>query len=110
MRERARNLRQEQMLHGKEDLEKKGFFAEAYAINPFSQERVPIWVANYVLMEYGTGAIMAVPAHDERDGEFARKYGIPERVVIINRDGQPGLEEYGILVNSELFSGLSSEE
>src|SRR5207249_815245 len=94
MRERARNLRQEQMLHGKEDLEKKGFFAEAYAINPFSQERVPIWVANYVLMEYGTGAIMAVPAHDERDGEFARKYGIPERVVIINRDGQPGLEEY----------------
>ncbi len=110
LREQARTLRQEQLLHGKEDLEKKGFFSGAYAVNPFNQERVPIWVANYVLMEYGTGAIMAVPAHDSRDQEFARKYGIPERIVIHNREGLPGTEEYGTVVDSGEYSGLSSEE
>jgi len=109
-REQARKLRQEQLLHGKEDLEKKGFFTGVYAVNPFNQERVPIWVANYVLMEYGTGAIMAVPAHDFRDGEFARKYGIPERIVIHNREGLPGTEEYGTVVASAEYSGLSSDE
>ena len=64
------------------ELEKKGAFTGAYALNPMNGERVPIWIANYVMMEYGTGAIMAVPAHDQRDFEFARKYGIPIRVVI----------------------------
>ncbi|HJZ12634.1 MAG TPA: leucine--tRNA ligase, partial [Acidobacteriota bacterium] len=110
LREKAKNLRQEQILHGKEDLEKRGFFAESYTINPFNKERIPIWVANYVLMEYGTGAIMAVPAHDARDGEFARKYGIKEFPVIRTADGSLGLEEYGTVFNSAEFSGLSSEE
>ena len=63
-------------------MEKEGVFTGRYAINPFSGERIPIWVGNFVLMGYGTGAIMAVPAHDQRDFEFARKYGLPVRVVI----------------------------
>ncbi len=62
--------------------EKVGFFTGRHATNPFSGEKIPIWVGNFVLMEYGTGAIMAVPAHDERDFEFCRKYGLPIRVVI----------------------------
>ncbi|HET7090168.1 MAG TPA: leucine--tRNA ligase, partial [Anaerolineae bacterium] len=62
--------------------EKTGVFTGAYAINPVNGERIPIWIADYVLMSYGTGAIMAVPAHDQRDFEFARKYGLPIRVVI----------------------------
>ena len=57
--------------------EKEGFFTGRYAVNPFNGEKIPIWVGNFVLMEYGTGAIMAVPAHDERDFEFATKYGLP---------------------------------
>ena len=63
-------------------VEKEGVFTGRYATNPFNGERVPIWVGNFVLMGYGTGAIMAVPAHDQRDFEFARKYGLPMRVVI----------------------------
>jgi leucyl-tRNA synthetase len=65
-----------------EEIEKAGVFTGHYAINPFSGERIPIWIANFVLMDYGTGAIMAVPAHDERDHEFARKYGLEIRPVI----------------------------
>ena len=67
---------------GAADTEKKGIFTGAYAIHPLTGEKVPIWVANYVLMEYGTGAVMAVPAHDQRDLEFARKYGLAVKVVI----------------------------
>ena len=63
---------------GAADKEKTGVFTGAYAINPVNGERIPIWIADYVLMGYGTGAIMAVPAHDERDFEFARKYGLPD--------------------------------
>ena len=71
-------------------IEKHGVFTGRYAINPFNGERVPIWVANYILMDYGTGAIMSVPAHDERDHEFAKKYGLEIRVVILpRRDGEP---------------------
>ena len=76
-------------------IEKHGVFTERYAINPFNGEQVPIWVANYVLLDYGTGAIMSVPAHDERDYEFAKKYGLDIRVVILPRregdapDGEP---------------------
>ncbi len=99
------------------DREKEGIFTGAYAINPFTKDRIPIWVANFVLYEYGTGAIMAVPAHDQRDFEFAQKYDIPVRLVIQNPDGslQPhGLEaayeeqeQAGVLVNSKQFDGLS---
>ena len=69
-------------------VDKKGFDTGHFAINPFNQERVPIWVANYILMDYGTGAIMSVPAHDERDFEFANKYGIDVRIVILPRREQ----------------------
>jgi leucyl-tRNA synthetase len=62
--------------------EKEGVFTGAFAVNPLTRERIPIWVANFIIMEYGTGAIMAVPAHDQRDFEMARKYGLPVRVVI----------------------------
>src|SRR5215470_11224527 len=77
--------------------EKSGVFTGRYAINPANAERIPIWVADYVLMEYGTGAIMAVPAHDERDREFAEAYGLP----IV-----PVIDEDGALINSEQFDGL----
>jgi leucyl-tRNA synthetase len=100
------------------DIEKEGFFTGRYAVNPFSGERVPIWIANFILMGYGTGAIMAVPAHDERDFEFCRKYGIAVRPVIRPADGElaqePGMtasfNDYGIVENSGPWSGLPSEE
>ncbi len=101
-------------------MEKEGFFTGRRAINPFSGEKIPIWVGNFVLMEYGTGAIMAVPAHDQRDLEFCRKYGLPVRVVVQPLDGEPLVEEklheafdehgQGRLVNSGPYSGLSPEE
>jgi leucyl-tRNA synthetase len=99
------------------DIEKEGFFTGRYAVNPYNGEKVPIWVGNFVLMGYGTGAIMAVPAHDERDFEFCRKYGIAVRPVI-RVDGvlaeEPGMKEavtgYGIVENSGEWSGLTSEE
>jgi leucyl-tRNA synthetase len=101
------------------ETEKDGVDTGRKALNPFTGELIPIWLANYVLMEYGTGAIMAVPAHDRRDFEFARDYGIPIRTVIVppgeeaeRHDAAPAevFEEYGILVNSGPFSGLRSEE
>jgi leucyl-tRNA synthetase len=104
-------------------VDKHGVFTGRYAINPFNQERVPIWVANYILMEYGTGAIMSVPAHDERDYEFAQKYGIEIRVVILPRrtaeppgPGEPEppvlpyTEKDSLLINSGDFSELSNQE
>ena len=74
------------------DIDKEGLFTGRYAVNPYSGEKVPIWIANFVLMGYGTGAIMAVPAHDERDFEFCRKYGIPVRPVIRPVDGELAVE------------------
>jgi leucyl-tRNA synthetase len=98
---------------------KEGVFTGAHAVNPFTGQPVPIWIANFVLSDYGTGAVMSVPAHDERDFEFARKYSLPVKVVIQPAQGEklpPGdtLEkastEYGVLVDSGEFSGLTSEE
>jgi leucyl-tRNA synthetase len=102
-------------LEGK--VEKEGVFTGRYATNPFNGERIPIWAGNFVLMGYGTGAIMSVPAHDERDLEFARTYGLPVRVVV-QPDGPPldgeTLEAAyvgpGRLVNSGSWDGLASEE
>ncbi len=75
--------KQERATRGDEvEEEKEGLNTGVLAINPFSGESVPVWVANYVLMEYGTGAVMSVPAHDERDFEFAQKYSLPIRQVI----------------------------
>jgi leucyl-tRNA synthetase len=103
---------------GPGDVEKEGFNTGLTAINPFSGERVPVWVGNFVLMGYGTGAIMAVPAHDERDFEFCRKYGIDIRPVIRPVDGElpdPALMNeatggYGIVANSGPFNGMKSED
>jgi leucyl-tRNA synthetase len=100
------------------DIEKEGFFTGRYAVNPYSGEEVPIWIANFVLMGYGTGAIMAVPAHDERDFEFCRKYGIPVRPVIRPVAGElaaePGMTmaflEDGVVENSGPWSGLASAD
>jgi len=98
------------------DLRKEGIFTGHYAVNPFNQARVPVWVANFVLTGYGTGAIMAVPAHDERDFEFCETFGIPIVPVIRPADGalvDPVREPftgYGILENSGAWSGMTSEE
>ena len=98
------------------EAEKEGVATGAFAVNPFTGERIPIFLANYVLMEYGTGAIMAVPAHDARDHEFASKYGLPIPEVIVPKDGAPAgkpgelFEDLGVLVNSGPFTGLTSEE
>jgi leucyl-tRNA synthetase len=103
-------------------IEKHGVFTGHYAINPFSGERLPVWVGNYILSDYGTGAIMSVPAHDERDYDFAKKYGLENRIVILPRrtgemaeNGQPEAllpftSEDSLLINSGEFSSLGSEE
>ncbi len=110
--------------------EKEGVFTGSYAVNPLTGDEIPIYVANFVLMEYGTGAVMAVPGHDQRDYEFAMKYKIPIKLVIIKNDYVEKLkikeqgfinveirsdlteadEEYGVLVNSSEYSGLPSAE
>ena len=111
-------------------VEKEGFFTGHHAINPFSNSQIPIWVGNFVLMEYGTGAIMAVPAHDERDFEFATKYKLPKPTVVVKEVALTSKEEtakaehaekevpppalteafteYGISVNSGPYSGLGT--
>ena len=90
--------------------EKTGVFTGAFAINPANKEKIPIWIADYVLLGYGTGAIQAVPAHDERDLEFARKFDLPIRQVVQPpRDEDPiGFVGDGIAVNSPIFDGLPS--
>jgi leucyl-tRNA synthetase len=97
-----------------EDREKTGVWTGSYAINPVNQERIPIWIADYVLMGYGTGAIMAVPAHDQRDFEFARKFGLPIKLVV--QPPQGGVESAedlqaawtgeGVLINSGPLNGI----
>jgi len=112
--ERVRNL--SEISRTSSEFEKEGIFTGSYAINPFNGEQVPIWVANYVLVEYGTGAVMGVPAHDERDWQFATKYNLAKKLVV-----QPVGEEWniesmegayhgaGIMVNSGQFSGMDNE-
>src|SRR5438874_4075260 len=97
------------------ELEKEGFFTGKMVLNPFTNDPVPVWVANFVLGEYGTGAVMAVPAHDQRDFEFAKKYGLPIKVVVRpDPDVAPtesrlseAYVEYGKLVDSGEFTGLT---
>ena len=96
-------------------IEKHGVPTGRFALNPYNGERVPVWVANYILMDYGTGAIMSVPGHDERDYEFATKYGIEIRRVIAPAEAaeEPALpftSEDGVLVNSGEYNGLSCTE
>ncbi len=99
------------------DVKKEGRFTGAYATNPVNGEKLPIWVADYVLMEYGTGAIMAVPTHDQRDFLFAKEYKLPMRVVIQPKDGklttatmEHAFEEEGVMADSGSFDGLLSNE
>jgi leucyl-tRNA synthetase len=98
-----------------EDKEKEGMFIGKYAINPVNNEKVPIYIGNFVLLEYGAGAIMAVPAHDQRDFEFAKKYNIPIKVVITPQDHEIKPEKMsrayldnGVLVNSGNFNGIGN--
>jgi len=98
------------------EIEKEGIDTGKKAINPFTGKEIPIWIANYILMEYGTGAVMAVPAHDQRDFEFAKTYSLPIKEVI-TPDGKPSEDElehateaYGFVINSGDFSGLPSKE
>ncbi|HRW34423.1 MAG TPA: leucine--tRNA ligase [Thermotogota bacterium] len=109
--------KEDRFLRTSEDYEKEGVFLGTYAINPVNGEKIPIYVANYILMEYGTGAIMAVPAHDTRDFEFAKKYAIPIRVVIDNeedslltREMKEPYTQPGIMVNSGPFTGMKSSQ
>jgi leucyl-tRNA synthetase len=104
------------------EIEKHGVFTGHYAINPFNGERLPVWVGNYILLDYGTGAIMSVPAHDDRDYDFAKKYGLEIRIVILPRkqgeaseNGEresplPYTEEDSLLINSGEFSSLGNKE
>lgn len=101
-----------------DETEKFGIFTGQYAINPMNNERVPIWITNYVLMGYGTGAVMGVPAHDQRDFEFAKKYGIPIKVVIQPQNGDKYTDENigeafadnGVMYASGPFNGLNNLE
>jgi leucyl-tRNA synthetase len=114
MRQQARSGRALE----EQEIEKEGIFTGAHAINPFNGERLPIWVANFVIMEYGTGAIMSVPAGDQRDFEFSRKYGLPFRQIKLSPDGrqippeqlEAADEGWTTAINSGPWSGLPSEE
>lgn len=127
-REKTRNEAAARSRSSDEEVEKEGINTGVLALNPFSGETIPVWVANYVLMEYGTGAVMSVPAHDERDFEFAQKYSLPIRRVIerisheqesiphdpVHEDQSTAMPhaftDYGILVNSGNWSGKLSTE
>src|SRR5262252_8480123 len=115
----AERLKQQQRSgRALEETEKEGMFTGGYAINPFNEERLPIWVANFVLMGYGTGAIMSVPSGDQRDFEFSRKYDLPFRQIKLNAEGrevapddlEAADEEWTTTVNTGQWSGLASKE
>ena len=115
----AEKLKREQLSGGViEEMEKEGIFTGGWAINPFNTERLPIWIANFVLIQYGTGAIMAVPSGDQRDFEFSRKYNLPFRQIKLTAEGreippdqlEAADEERTTTVNTGEWSGLPSEE
>jgi len=117
VRQFVNKVLQNRFRRGDEDREKEGLFIGKYAINPVNGEEIPIYIASFVVMEYGTGFIMAVPAHDQRDFEFAKRYGVPIKVVIRPEDRELKAEEMeaafveeGILVNSGQFDGTRSDE
>ncbi|MBM3151617.1 MAG: leucine--tRNA ligase [Chloroflexi bacterium] len=115
---KAQAARQSDIDREAADKEKTGVFTGGYAVNPVNGEKIPVWIADYVLMTYGTGAIMAVPAHDQRDFDFARKYGIQVRVVIQPDDMPPldgatmteSVPAHGTMVNSGSLTGASADE
>jgi len=110
-------MNEDKIARSSDDTTKEGLFTGKYCINPVNGKRVQIWVTNYVLMDYGTGAVMAVPAHDQRDFEFAKKYNIPMKIVIQNEEKNLVLSEMksayieqGIMVNSKDFNEMRSSE
>ena len=112
----ARIKKQDKIKRTAEDMEKEGVFTGAYCINPVSKKRMPVFLANFVLMDYGTGAVMAVPTHDQRDFEFAQKYDLPKIVVIQPQGDALAAESMteawtgpGLMVNSGAFDGLDNE-
>ena len=117
-----RMINEDKIARTAEDKEKEGVFSGLYVLNPVNGEKVQLWIANYVLMDYGTGAVMAVPAHDERDFQFSKKYNLDLKIVVNPVDKNGNLEEVsvekienalvnsGVLVNSEEFNGLNSNE
>jgi len=115
-RAKARQMIDARKQMGPGDIVKDGVFTGHYAINPYSGERIPIWIGNFVLIDYGTGAIMAVPAHDERDFDFAKTFGITIRPVIrpldgvLDTDPKAAFTDYGVTENTGDFSGLVSED
>ena len=115
-RAKAKQLIDARKQQGPADLIKDGAFTGRYAINPYSGERIPIWIGNFVLMDYGTGAIMAVPAHDDRDFDFCTTFGIPIRPVIrlvdelLDESPKAAFTDDGITENTGEFSGLASAE
>src|SRR5450755_144373 len=115
-RAKARQMIDARKQMGPGDIVKDGVFTGHYAINPYSGEKIPIWIGNFVLIDYGTGAIMAVPAHDERDFDFAKTFGITIRPVIrpvdgvLDTDPKAAFTDYGVTENTGEFSGLASAE
>src|SRR6202022_156855 len=109
---RERTARKSDLERTELSKEKTGVFTGAYAINPVNNEKIPIWIADYVLLGYGTGAIQAVPAHDERDLEFARKFDLPIRQVVQPPAGEEpiGFVGEGTAINSPVIDGLQSRE
>jgi len=110
-------INEDKVLRSSTETEKEGIFSGRYCINPLNGDKVQIWITNYVLMDYGTGAVMAVPAHDQRDFDFATKYGIPMKIVIQNPENNLNLDsmreafiEPGIMASSAHFDGMPSEE
>ena len=113
--ERVKN--QTELQRTASDMEKEGIFTGEYAVHPLTGQQIPIWVANYVLFEYGTGAVMGVPAHDQRDWLFATKYNLAKKLVINSPAAdldittmQAAYEEDGLMVNSDICNGLSNEQ
>jgi leucyl-tRNA synthetase len=109
-------INEDKILRTAAEATKEGFFSGRYCVNPLNGQKVQVWITNYVLMDYGTGAVMAVPAHDQRDFEFAKKYNIPIRIVIQKPDRSLALEEMteayiepGVMVDSAPFDGMDSE-
>ncbi|MFA6349953.1 MAG: leucine--tRNA ligase, partial [Candidatus Omnitrophota bacterium] len=113
-----KTAKETKQVRSKEDVKKEGVFTGCFCVNPVNNEKIPIWIADYVLMEYGTGAIMAVPTHDQRDFLFAKEHGLPMRIVIKNPKSEirnpneltEAYEDEGVQVNSGQFDGLANEE
>lgn len=111
-----KNIAERRLKRDLGEAEKEGIDTGKKAVNPFTGEEIPVWIANYVLMEYGTGAIMAVPGHDQRDFDFAKKYSLPIKIVIVPEDKshtkepEQVFEDYGIVINSGPFSNKPSRD